>query len=159
MIVRMYTESDTEHLVSLFYDTVHSIAAHDYSPEQLNAWAPADEQMNKLISWPESLRLNRTYVAEINGTIVGFCDMTIQGYLDRLYVHKDFQRQGIASRLLRCVEKEAKKLGLTTITTHASITAKPFFESHGYESIEAQTVVRRGILLGNYQMQKSLTTS
>ena len=45
-------------------------------------------------------------------------------YLDRLYVHKDYQRRGIASAI--CDALEASMPG-KPITTHASITAKPFF--------------------------------
>lgn len=36
----------------------------------------------------------RDYSAEQNGQIVGFGDISRDGYLDRLYVHARFQRQG-----------------------------------------------------------------
>ena len=32
-------------------------------------------------------------------TIVGFRDMDSTGYLDRLYVHKDYQKKGIAAAI------------------------------------------------------------
>ncbi|RAP24888.1 hypothetical protein C2W64_02455 [Brevibacillus laterosporus] len=156
MIIRKFKESDTEQLVSLFYETVHTSNAQDYSQEQLDAWAPEDERVSKVISWQESLRHNSTYVAEIRNTLVGFCDMTAQGHLDRLYIHKDFQRQGIASALLGFIERKARERALVTITTEASITAKPFFEHHGYQTVQAQAVTRRGILLVNYQMNKEI---
>lgn len=59
----------------------------------------------------------------VNGEIVGFGDMDETGYLDRLYVHKDYQGQGIASAI--CDELERFAAG-KTFTTHASITAKLF---------------------------------
>ena len=31
--------------------------------------------------------------------IIGFGDIAQMGYLDRLYVHEDYQRQGVASGL------------------------------------------------------------
>ena len=46
------------------------------------------------------------------------------GYLDRLYVRKDYQRQGIASAICDELERFADR---KTVTTHAFITAKPFF--------------------------------
>ncbi len=39
-----------------------------------------------------------------------------------------------------------------SITTHASITARPFFEKRGYRPVKEQQVERKGILLTNYVM-------
>jgi putative acetyltransferase len=54
------------------------------------------------------------------------------------------------------LEIEARKLGLTKMYTEASITAKPFFEHHGYQVTQPQTVVRRNVKLVNYKMTKTL---
>ena len=73
------------------------------------------------------------------------------GYLDRLYVHKDYQGQGVASAI--CDELERFAAG-KTITTHASITAKPFFQHRGYRVVHKQEVIRRGVVLTNFVMKK-----
>ena len=91
-----------------------------------------------------------TLVAEENGVITGFGDMDSSGYLDRLYVHRDFQGKGIASVLCDRLEASVSCL----ITTHASITARPFFEKRGYRLIKEQQVERQGILLTNFVMEK-----
>lgn len=91
MDIRAYRESDLSQIVSLFYETVHSVNKQDYSQEQLDAWAPKEEEVLKHNTWRASLRQNITYVAEIDNIIVGFSDMTADGHLDRLYVHKDYQ--------------------------------------------------------------------
>lgn len=72
------------------------------------------------------------------------------GYLDRLYVHADYQGRGVASAI--CEELERPVRG--KIVTHASITAKPFFEKRGYRVVREQQVERRGVLLTNYVMEK-----
>ena len=41
-----------------------------------------------------------------------------------------------------------------SITTHASITARPFFEKRGYQVAKEQQVERQGIFLTNYVMIK-----
>ncbi|MBP1930851.1 GNAT family N-acetyltransferase [Ammoniphilus resinae] len=156
MEVRRFIDSDIGQIVSLFYETVHSINAQDYTQEQLHAWAPTDEKRIKMVSWKDSMNNNIAYVAEIKGVIVGFSDMTYDGYLDRLFIHKDFQGQGIASNLLNILESEARKLRILEIYTDASITAKPFFERHGYRTIHSQTVERRGVQLNNFKMMKTL---
>lgn len=75
------------------------------------------------------------------------------GYLDRLYVHKDFQRRGIATAI--CDALEQKVTG-KTVRMHASVTAKPFFEKRGYAVIKEQQVERQGVWLTNYLMEKAV---
>ena len=72
-----------------------------------------------------------SYVSIGDGILVGFAHMTMDGYLSHLYVHKDFQRQRIASDLLQRVEQEGSRHGTKQISTDASITATPFFERKG----------------------------
>lgn len=156
MRMRAFQSSDINQMVSLFYGTVHAVNARDYTKEQLNAWASKDEMDAKLINWKDSFVRNITYVGVINDEIVGFGDMTRNGYLDRLFVHKNFQGQGIATALMIRFESEARKIGLTKMETEASITAKPFFERRGYQVIVPQTVERKGITLINFKMSKRL---
>ena len=102
-------------------------------------------------AWDSSFRAHRTIVATENGEIVGFGDMDETGYLDRLYVHKDYQRQGVASAI--CDELERFAVG-KTFSTHASITAKPFFQHRGYCVVRQQEVIRCGVALTNFVMEK-----
>lgn len=69
----------------------------------------------------------------------------------RLFVHQDHQGEGIASAI--CDELEYS-VGGKKITTHSSITARAFFEHRGYSVIQEQTVIRNGISLTNYIMEK-----
>lgn len=126
MIIRTFAEQDTTQIVALFYGTVHSVNKQDYSQEQLNAWASYEDESKRLSTWKDALSRNICYVVESNGEIAGFADMTLEGYLDRLFVHKEYQRQGIAKALVNTLEAEARRLDLTEIRTEASITAKPF---------------------------------
>lgn len=156
MIIRKYIDSDISGIVNLFYETVHSVNKRDYTEEQLNAWASKSELEDRVKSWHEDFIANIIYVAEIQGKIVGFCDITHNGYLDRLYTHKDYQGRGIATLLLKKLEDIAKKAGITEIYTDASITAKSFFENNGYGTISQQNVERNGVVLSNFKMSKMM---
>ncbi len=147
IIVRNYKLADIKILSELFYNTVHTVNAKDYTPNQLNAWASGRIDRK---AWNKSFEEHYTLVAEIDGKIVGFGDIDDSGYLDRLYVHKDYQGQGIATAICDRLEEHAKD----DITVHASITAKPFFEGRGYAVVKEQEVERDGILLTNYKMMK-----
>ena len=148
MWIREYKPADCEQLAELFYNTAHSINAKDYTEEQLNVWATGRVDLQE---WNLSFLKHKTVVAIENDEIVGFGDIDASGYLDRLFVHKDYQRMGIASAI--CNELEDSVKG-KSITTHASITAKPFFQQRGYRVVKEQKVIRQGIALTNYVMEK-----
>lgn len=94
MKIRAYTSADCPQLAALFYETVHTVNAKDYPPEQLDVWATGQVD---LAQWDRSLRAHHSLVAEEDGVTVGFADMDADGYLDRLYVHKDYQGRGVAA--------------------------------------------------------------
>lgn len=144
--IRKYKDTDCESVSKLFYEAVHAINARDYTDIQLFAWAK-DER--RLLSCRSNLARQYTLVAESGGEVVGFGSIDGADCLDLLFVHRDFQRRGIATAL--CDELER---GRTKIKTYASITAKPFFESRGYAVVKEQEVERSGVKLKNYEMLK-----
>ena len=148
MLIREYRMSDCKEITELFYNTVHTVNARDYTEEQLDVWATGKEDLEK---WNSSLKEHYSIVAVENDVIVGFGDIDKTGYLDRLYVHTDHQGKGIATAICDQLEQYAKG----DITTHASITAKPFFEKRGYKVLKKQQVERQGIFLTNFRMRKS----
>ena len=150
MDIRPYRPPDCPEMAQLFYNTVHIINARDYTPRQLGAWATGTVDLS---AWDRSFRAHRTLVAEEAGILVGFGDMDETGYLDRLYVHPDYQSQGIAAAICQRLEQAVQ---VRKVTTHASITAKPFFLHRGYRVLREQQVIRGGIALTNYVMEKEL---
>lgn len=149
ILIRPYQPEDCATLANLFYNTVHTINAADYSTEQLQVWATGTVDLS---AWNAAFLAHITNIAEIGTTIVGFADRTHSGYLDRLFVHHQYQRMGIATAL--CDALEADFSGI--ITTQASITAKPFFEQRGYRVLCSQQVERQGVFLTNYRMEKRI---
>lgn len=147
MELRRYESSDCKEVAELFYNTVHIINAKDYTKEQLDVWATQEVDLEK---WNQSLQEHYSVVAVDNEIIVGFGDIDKDGYLDRLYVHAEYQRKGIATAICKQLEQAVEG----KITTHASITAKPFFEKMGYRVVRKQEVERRGIFLTNFVMEK-----
>ncbi len=148
MLLRKYKPDDCGALANLFYDTVHCINCKDYTEEQINAWATGTID---LAQWNASFLEHYTIVAELDGEIAGFGDITADGYLDRLYVHKNYQRRGVAKAICDGLEKA---VSVDKITTHASITARGFFEKRGYRVIKEQQVERQKVIRVNYVMER-----
>ncbi len=155
MNIRPYQLTDTAAIATLFYDTVHHINIHDYTPAQINAWAPKDLNID---FWVKRLSQSITFVAEETDQIVGFGNLESNGHLDCLYCHKDFQQMGGGSQLLTTLETTARSLNMETLTTEASITARSFFEAKGFRLITPQTVERQGQSFLNFVMEKSLVS-
>lgn len=147
MDLRRYQQSDCKELVELFYHTVHTINAKDYTQEQLNVWATKQADLEM---WNQLLQKHFSIVAVDDGMIVGFGDIDMSGYLDHLFVHANYQGKGIATAI--CDQLEQAVQGI--IVTHASITARPFFEKRGYQVVKEQKVERQGNFLTNFVMKK-----
>lgn len=153
MLIRQYKSSDCREIAELFYNTVHSVNAADYTEAQLNAWADGNVDLER---WDQSFQEHYTVVAVKEDRIVGFGDIDETGYLDRLYVHKDFQRQGIAAAIC---EKLELSVWVKRLSVHASVTAMPFFKKRGYKILKEQQVKRHDVLLTNYVMEKCITNT
>lgn len=153
MEFREYKNTDLHAVMDLFYVTVHEVNKNDYSEEQLDAIAPKDANE---YHWEKSLEKNHTIVVEEEDKLIAFGNIGKTGYLDRLYVHPDYLRKGIASKLVEELEEYAKKHGSHVIHVTSSITSKPFFESKGYAVIEEQINERRGERLLRYLMEKKI---
>ena len=154
MKIRLFKKGDAAPLLSLFHSTIHNINAADYSQEELNAWAPplASWDMEK---WEKSFENKTVFIVE-DGKIAGFGELENDGHIDRFYVHWDYVGLGIGSLIYDQIEGKADALKLGRLFVEASITAKPFFEKMGFSLVKSQTVVRNGVELKNYVMEKIL---
>ena len=150
MKIRDVQPGDGGEMAELFYNTVHRVNARDYTPQQLAVWATGKMDLE---AWEQSFLGHCALVAEDETGILGFGDIRPDGYLERLYVRWDCQGHGIARAL--CDRLEGAVSG--PVTTHASITARPFFEARGDRVVRQQQVERQGVALTNFVMEKPVT--
>ncbi|MGO9056334.1 MAG: GNAT family N-acetyltransferase [Candidatus Binataceae bacterium] len=143
-------------MTRLFYATVDSVNLKHYSDEQVRAWAPEipDPEV-----WHLRMSGRCTLVAEENAQVLAFAELERNGHLDMFYCRHDAVGRRVARRLYQAVETKAQGAGLTRIFTEASITARPFFEHHGFSVLRQQTVAPRGIRMTNFPMEKRLSAT
>lgn len=151
LIVRRYLPSDLDAVIAIYQSAIREVSAKDYTPEQIAAWSDADRD-----DWAPHRLSRPAWIAEIDGGPAGFTDLEDDGHLDMMFVHGRFQGRGVATALLRQAEAAARQSGLTRIFTEASITARPFFLSRGFELVAEQVVECKGQWLTNFRMHKQL---
>ncbi|GAA4909269.1 putative acetyltransferase [Stackebrandtia albiflava] len=151
MPIRRYRDTDAAATLAVFRRAVTVTAAADYAPDQIRAWAAADET-----EWGRRRAATHTLVAEVDGRVAGFTDVDDHGLVDMMFVDPGHARSGVATALLAAVVAHATATGLPELTTHASRTARPFFERHGFTVTERRHPVVRGVRLENFAMRRAI---
>ena len=79
------------------------------------------------------LRPGALVVAEHDRRIIGW------GFLDKdasqveaVFVDPDYQRRGVASRILAMIEDIARRAGVISLTLSSTLNAVPFYEHRGF---------------------------
>ena len=153
MHVRKYKPGEETELWNLFYNTVRTVNLGDYTQDQVEAWAPDDADMDK---WQKRMQGIDPYVCVENETIIGYTDVQASGYIDHFYVHHQWQRRGVGTLLFQTIKAKAIELQIKELTSAVSITARPFFESHGFSVVRPQEVFIGDVGFRNYKMLKVL---
>ena len=149
--IRNANPGDLTEMQELFVNTISTICKNDYSVDQINAWTSSIENIPR---WNNRIASQYFLVADLDNKIVGYASLKNNDYLDLLYVHKDYQKRGIASKLYSEIEKQAIRNNSTTLHADVSKTAKPFFLNRGFKIIQMQAKKIKGIEIINYKMIK-----
>ena len=148
---RPYKSADLPSVIETYTASIRLLAAPYYTPEQIAAWAPIPPDAAR---WQERLAHLHTIVAESDGLLAGFASYTLDGYLDFLFTHPAFARQGVASSLYHRVESVLCAVNIPKVTTLASLAARPFFDRHGFQLDRQECVECRGAYLRRFAMHK-----
>lgn len=154
--IRQGQLADLQELQKLFVDTVTTICKTDYDKDQIEAWVSDTKNNANRQRWQDTLTKQFVLVAQHDNKIVGFATLDNGNYIDFLYVHKDYQRQGIANRLYADIENEAKRQRQTILASDVSKTARPFFERQKFKVVAEQALNKKSVILTNYKMTKTL---
>ena len=127
--LRLGQKGDARTKIDVHRRAIHEIASNDYPPEILNSWgrilSKEDLRRREKIHNARIEKGNDIFVvAEINDKIVGFGEIVVDtNELTAMYINPDFQRQGIATLILKRLEAIAKEKGLKYLHLSSSLTA------------------------------------
>ncbi|MGR5209455.1 GNAT family N-acetyltransferase [Vibrio rotiferianus] len=151
--IRRFESGDEETLRTLLYNTVRKICINDYTDEQVSAWAP---NIYVAEDWDKKIASLNPFIAILDGQVVGYADLQPDGYVDHFFCHWQHQGKGVGNALMQQLIAEGARNFNNRLYANVSLTAKPFFERHGFIVIKQQSVDIRGQTLTNFLMEKEL---
>jgi putative acetyltransferase len=151
--IRPWRRGHVPAIARLYYETVHTINARDYSPDQIHAWAPRIEAD---AFWLRRFRRYDVFVAEIDGEIAGFTELGTDGAIDCFYVHHRWQGHGVGRALMDRLLAEARRRRVRQLSADVSITARAFFERMGFRVERVQKKLYRNRRFEQYVMRLAL---
>lgn len=127
--IRNAKSNDIINICKLFEISIKNTCITEYTKEQISAWVETGKYNT---NWKLKIEKDFFIIAEIGSLIVGFGSLENNGHIDLLYVHSDFQKIGIATKILSTIENEAINKNINRLWTDSSITAIPFFINNNY---------------------------
>ncbi len=149
MVIREYKREDLTAMIELFHNTVKNVNSKDYGPAQINVWARTIDTIDERV-WHQQFDSSKSFVALIDDVVVGFINIYNNGYLDKLYVHHNYQAQGVATELCNTVESVISN----NIKVDSSITALEFFTKRGYQLQSEEQKIINHVVLTRYKLLK-----
>jgi GNAT superfamily N-acetyltransferase len=173
MLIRLATPEDLPALHALIETSVRVLQAGDYTPEQIEG------ALGTVLGLDTQLIADGTYfVVEVEGRIAAcggwskrrtlfgsdhgpgreatlLDPQTDAAKIRAFFVHPDFSRQGIGTRLLEASEQAARDAGFSRFEMGATLTGIPLYRARGYQEVELVAVpLKNGETLGVMKMIK-----
>ena len=148
---------DARRFLEIQSAAVRGLAAKDYPPSVIEAWASSTGEHvveRFLANSDQELRL----IAEIDGQPVGIGAIVVaSSELRACYVAPDAARRGVGTAIVAEIERIARDRQLDHLHLEASITAEPFYLALGYR-VESRHAfaLRSGVSMAAVQMRKHL---
>lgn len=162
-----YHKQYTAQVSQLFHLAINAIDEDVYPKIEQQAWSYSPRSS---YHWHKRLTQSKTWLMidsaqHLDG--VPLCCGVInlethyhsRGYIDSLYVHPDFQHQGIAAALLTELEAWAIAANIETLSVDASKLSKPLFLAHGFKQLHRSYQEKRGQIIMGFLMSKPLIAS
>lgn len=127
LLIRAARPDDIIQCLRIQTDALRILCTKEYSKHQIEALIARNIRHS---SYGGSDDI--TIVAEVDRTVVG-CAALMNCRISALFVHPQFARQGIGSKLLQSLEYVALQNHIPSLKVAASLTAQRFYQIHGYQ--------------------------
>ena len=150
MNLRQISIKDQLELKKVYFDSIQSLDENLYSKEQKRAWSSQawdNPNFDKSITQGKGWLLSEK-------KIVAFATRYPNNRIALFYCKGKFQRKGCGSKLLHKLEDEAKKEGLYSLSTEASLISYKLFLKNDWKIVRKEKVTINNIFFERYKMIK-----
>ena len=153
MNLRQLTIKDQLELKKVYFDSIQSLDEKIYNREQKSAWS---SQAWDNPSFDNSITKGKGWLLSEKGIIAAFATRYPINRIALFYCKGKFQRKGFGSLLLHKLEDEAKKEGLDSLSTEASLISYELFLKNEWKIIRKEKVIINNIFFERYKMNKTI---
>jgi len=151
MNLRQITIKDQLELKKVYFDSIQSLDEKIYSKDQKRAWS---SQAWNNPNFDKSIFKGRGWLISKQGIIIAFAIRYPTDRIALFYCKGKFQRKDWGSKLLHKLEDEAKKEGLDSLSTEASLISYELFLKNKWKIIRKEKVIINNIFFERYKMTK-----
>ena len=151
MNLRQITIKDQLELKKVYFDSIQSLDEKIYCKEQKRAWS---SQAWDNPNFDKSITKGKGWLLSEKGIIIAFATRFPKNRIALFYCRSKFQRKGCGSKLLDKLEDEAKKEGLNSLLTEASLISYKLFLKNEWKIIRKENVTINNIFFERYKMIK-----
>jgi len=151
MNLRQINIKDQLELKKVYFDSIQSLDEKIYSKEQKRAWS---SQAWNNQNFNQSITQGKGWLLSEQRIIIAFATRYPNNRIALFYCKGEFQRKGCGSKLLNKLEDEAKKEGLDSLSTEASLISYELFLKNEWKIIRKEKVIINNIFFERYKMTK-----
>ena len=151
MNLRQITIKDQLELKKIYFDSIQSLDEKIYTQEQKRAWS---SQAWDNPNFDKSITQGKGWLLSEKGKIFAFVTRYPINRIALFYCKSKFQRRGYGSELLNKVQEEAKREGIDSLTTEASLISYKLFLKNEWEIIRKENIIINNIFFQRYKMIK-----
>ncbi len=153
MNLRQITIKDQLELKKVYFDSIQSLDEKIYNKEQKRAWS---SQAWDNPNFEKSITHGEGWLLTEQGKTIAFATRFPKNRIALFYCKGKFQRKGCGSKLLDKLEDDAKKEGLDSLSTEASLISYKLFLKNDWEIIRKEKVIINNIYFERYKMIKKI---
>ena len=142
MKLRQITIKDQLELKKVYFDSIQSLDEKIYSQDQKRAWS---SQAWNNPNFDKSITSGKGWLLSEKGIIIAFAIRYPNNRIALFYCKGKFQRKGYGSKLLHKLEDEAKKEGLNSLSTEASLISYGLFLKNEWDIVRKEKVTINNI--------------
>ena len=135
IVIRKAELKDAEQFCKVIHTSIIELCELDHKNDKimLNRWLE-NKTLENCQKWIQD-KTSTSLVFEKNNKVMGVAHIGHNGHLFLCYVLPEAKGQKMGHKLLIAAEKSITSLGVRLLTLESTLTAKFFYEDHGYKFV------------------------